>query len=810
MIKLHNLEKYFNRNRSNEIHVVNDITLELPKTGLVVLLGPSGSGKTTLLNVIGGLDKVHSGTIDFDGIEMKRYKGNQWDDIRNEHIGYIFQNYNLLNDQTVYDNIALTLRMTGIVDKDEIDKRINYILDNVGMINYRRRRAANLSGGQQQRVAIARALAKNPKVIIADEPTGNLDSKNTFDIMNILRNISHNKLVVLVTHEESIAKLYADRIIRLKDGEIISDESNRSVGGVDMQLETDIYLKDMKQVATHKDESTSFEVFSDEDIEAQFGVKLIVKNKTLYVQVETDKYQRVNLLQDDSEVSVINDHYKEQQIEEFANTEFDLETVIDDSKRIHKNSVISIKEAFRLAFGRFKKVSKGSALIYILFFLNAMIVGIALGLVFNAYHVVDSQYLSDPKNTVIANYEEFEYEDIAAYEDMSSVGYIQLFSNINISIDLPDIYQNSNSQLDFSYDGVHAEYFDESTLVYGKQITGQNQVIIPLEYAEQLTKQYNAQTLGITHPKDLLTLPVTYQLKAATGVVEVEVEIVGIADTGDVAFYAKEETLWMMVTGLGVYEVYEDQITFTEESTATADYAAYAFEDTVTTYNVGEFLPSTLNDIDTTLQAKYTKDNEDVPDYLYPLGVLKESRFNTVVGSQTNEKSISFYAVDPEKAVEDLDANALQVVHQYPALRSEYLANRLVQSLPKLLFAGIFLAASSIASYFILRSSLLSRIYEVSVYRALGAKKNDLRKIYLIEALILTAMTSLWGFVLINILLLRLQNMTNEFLSVIRVTPLSFGLGLLIIFTVNILSGIIPISTLLNRTPAEIISKYDF
>ena len=221
MIKLQNLEKYFNRKRSNEIHVVNDITLELPRTGLVVLLGPSGSGKTTLLNVIGGLDKVHSGTIDFDGIEMKRYKGNQWDDIRNEHIGYIFQNYNLLNDQTVYDNIALTLRMTGIVDKDEIDKRINYILDNVGMINYRRRRAANLSGGQQQRVAIARALAKNPKVIIADEPTGNLDSKNTFDIMNILRNISHNKLVVLVTHEESIANLYADRIIRLKDGEIV-------------------------------------------------------------------------------------------------------------------------------------------------------------------------------------------------------------------------------------------------------------------------------------------------------------------------------------------------------------------------------------------------------------------------------------------------------------------------------------------------------------------------------------------------------------------------------------------------------------
>ena len=126
------------------------------------------------------------------------------------------------------------------------------------------------------------------------------------------------------------------------------------------------------------------------------------------------------------------------------------------------------------------------------------------------------------------------------------------------------------------------------------------------------------------------------------------------------------------------------------------------------------------------------------------------------------------------------------------------------------MFAGVFLAAAFFGTYFIMRSSLLSRIYEVSVYRALGAKKHDLRKIYLIEALILTAMTSLWGFVLINILLLRLQNMTNEFMEFIRVTPLSFGVGILIIFTVNILSGIIPISTLLNRTPAEIISKYDF
>ena len=158
----------------------------LTEKGLVVLLGPSGSGKTTLLNVLGGLDKVNNGTIQFGDEIIKRYNSRTWDQIRNKDVGYIFQNYNLLTNLTVYDNISLTLNMVGVVDKDEIDKRIDYILENIGMINFRKRRAFQLSGGQQQRVAIARALAKNPKVIIADEPTGNLDSKNTIEIMNII------------------------------------------------------------------------------------------------------------------------------------------------------------------------------------------------------------------------------------------------------------------------------------------------------------------------------------------------------------------------------------------------------------------------------------------------------------------------------------------------------------------------------------------------------------------------------------------------------------------------------------------------
>src|SRR5690606_16950020 len=144
-------------------------SMEFPEKGLVVLLGASGSGKTTLLNVIGGLDKVDRGTIQFYEHQIKGYKAGIWDKIRTQDIGYIFQNYYLMNDLSVFENVAFVLKMIGITDKEAIEERVNYILNQVGMYRFRKKKATQLSGGQQQRVAIARALVKNPKVIIADE-----------------------------------------------------------------------------------------------------------------------------------------------------------------------------------------------------------------------------------------------------------------------------------------------------------------------------------------------------------------------------------------------------------------------------------------------------------------------------------------------------------------------------------------------------------------------------------------------------------------------------------------------------------------
>ena len=247
MIRLEKVNKYFNKRKRNEIHVINETTLSFPEKGLVVLQGPSGCGKTTLLNAIGGLDNINKGQIFVNEERITKRSAGKIDGIRNANIGYIFQNYNLIDNMTVHDNVAIVLKMIGIKDKAAIKEKVEYALDLVGMYRYRNRYADMLSGGERQRVAIARAIVKNPYIIIADEPTGNLDSKNTLEVMNIIKIISKEKLVIMVTHEEKLAKFYGDRIIRLMDGSVVSEEQNQHSENLDYRLENRIYLKDINK-----------------------------------------------------------------------------------------------------------------------------------------------------------------------------------------------------------------------------------------------------------------------------------------------------------------------------------------------------------------------------------------------------------------------------------------------------------------------------------------------------------------------------------------------------------------------------------
>lgn len=223
MLKLTDIVKDYHVGDEN-VHALKGISIEFRKSEFVAILGPSGCGKTTLLNIIGGLDKYTSGDLAINGRSTKKFSDSDWDSYRNHSIGFVFQSYNLIPHQTVLSNVELALTLSG-VGKAERRKRAIEALKKVGLGDQLKKKPNQMSGGQMQRVAIARALVNDPEILMADEPTGALDSATSLQIMEILKEISQEKLVIMVTHNPELAEQYATRIVRCLDGEVQSDSN---------------------------------------------------------------------------------------------------------------------------------------------------------------------------------------------------------------------------------------------------------------------------------------------------------------------------------------------------------------------------------------------------------------------------------------------------------------------------------------------------------------------------------------------------------------------------------------------------------
>lgn len=223
MLQIKNIRKTYTTGSFTQV-ALNGVSLDLRDNEFVAILGPSGSGKTTLLNIIGGLDRYESGDLVINGVSTKEYRDRDWDAYRNHSIGFVFQSYNLIPHQTVLANVELALTISG-VSKRERSRRAKEALEKVGLGEHINKRPNQLSGGQMQRVAIARALVNDPSIVLADEPTGALDSETSVQIMELLKEVARDRLVVMVTHNPELADSYATRIVRLKDG-VITDDSD--------------------------------------------------------------------------------------------------------------------------------------------------------------------------------------------------------------------------------------------------------------------------------------------------------------------------------------------------------------------------------------------------------------------------------------------------------------------------------------------------------------------------------------------------------------------------------------------------------
>lgn len=479
MIKVNRLNKYFNKNKSNEIHVINNTSFELPSKGLISFLGHSGSGKTTLLNVLGGLDKA-KGSIKYDDLEFNKYNMSKMDQYRSKHIGYVFQNYNLLLEETVFDNLRIALELINVTDPEEVNKRIEYTLKAVGMYKYRKKKAFALSGGQQQRVSIARALVKNCKIIIADEPTGNLDSNNTIEVMNILKKISKDALVLVVTHERNIADFYSDYIFELKDGQIVSQTETSGEKTLQRDTNNIAYLKDMKL----NEANTSlgnFKLYSENDEPINLDLSFIVKNGTIYLQTDAP----IKLVSN-SNLKVVDDHYKEMEASHVDDFTYDTSWYKDlkSNKNVFKRFLLAIRNSFL----SFKNVKKRVKFIYAGLVCIGAVCAIAMIALENA-SIIDEKSINYNKNYSEIITTEYDIAPATVIEKAYKEGTIDNIISplyMNVSFEKQIVFHKGITSYS---NGILIPYQDNKVeLAYGNKPAKDDEIVISESIAKQIIK----------------------------------------------------------------------------------------------------------------------------------------------------------------------------------------------------------------------------------------------------------------------------------------------------------------------------------
>ena len=836
MIKITNLHKYFYRHKSNEIHVINDTTIEFPQTGLVTLLGESGSGKTTLLNVIGGLDNFHSGEIEIDGTKIKKYNAKQIDKIRNEKIGYIFQNFLLLFQKTVYENLLMVLNMYDLNQKEK-DERITYVLKAVGMLKYKKKKVSELSGGQQQRVAIARALIKAPSLILADEPTGNLDEKNTIEIMNILKKISKTTLVILVSHEKRVAYSYSDTIIELKDGKVVNKKDFESNDGYHYEDDQNIYLKELNYEQVNND-NLSISYYSNNN--KKINIQIVSYNNKIYIKGD----ENVVLLDNTSEIQLVDDYKKVLDAEEEINkNDYQLEKLA-----FSKTPGLSFKEQISLASSNISRMKKKTRFLSITLFVIIILTLVCIQSIITGSFInkkeltiTDSRvyniYLEKGSSSVDNRAGKFGFD--LFYEDFIKENpEIEplIHFDTNLYYTMFTFNQLGDKTYTFgNFSVLPLSALDEKTLKYGRLPNNSLEIVID---SWVLERAISDSTLN-----NFMNVSSFLNQKIRFKGVQNDVTIVGITESNQNSVFVDKWAMIHIYMGsikktsitLCSQSEFENHIgrkldinlgprdciwNDTKSAPSTLDYFNYNddyslkfnivsrmdFEGLVYTTVVSDDLYYEL--LKSILKREYNTfdvlcENQNEIDKVHDFIDERKELFNS--GDIKANPSFGYDGPEPEN--EDIIL-VLSATSEYENNLKEYYeeANKLVSS--RLLITITILAISIFIVLFSMKSFAVNNIYDIGVYRAIGIKKSSVVLIYVFEMLIISLKTTLVGGTLCYLV----TNMISS-VPVIEVsfaisfaTYITITLGMILI---NVLVGIIPISKYMRLTPSQILTKYD-
>ena len=812
MIRLEHVDKYFNRFKKNQIHVINDTSLELETTGLVALLGPSGSGKTTLLNAIGGLDKVRKGNIYINDKKITKRTQKRVDKIRNLNIGYIFQDYKLIENMSVYDNVAIVLKMLGIKDKNEIDKRVCYVLDRVKMLRYKKRPCNMLSGGERQRVGIARAIVKNPEIIIADEPTGNLDSKNTIEVMNIIKAISKDKLVLLVTHENNLAKFYASRIIEIEDGKIIKDYQNDNENDLDYEISNTLYLKDYKE----KKEYSGINIYSDD--KPNLKLNIVVTNNNIYI--ESLDNQKIEVIDETSSMEMVDAHHKNISKEEINAYQFDYDKIINNPKKLKYSSIFNPLTFITNGFSKVLDYSLLKKILLIGFFLSGIFIQYSTSNILTSLTIKDEKFVTIQKNYLTVEAKKIKLEDYSELEKNLEAHYIiPTNSIITATIINEDFYQTSKHAINATASLSSINMLNKNKIVVGRLPENDKEVVIDELIVENLKKEEFAKMVGLYNKEDYLNK--TFSVKGLDSY-----KIVGITSQESPSLYVNENQminiLYHTKDGESSYDSPIMNLNYVEEDDGKTidDYNLYL--------NKIGLLKGSLpvNDYETIINISYQEQ--------YPIGKECNKKINgrklKVVGFYQSKDSIETYLVNPnmiktqlilsssnisvypvnkEKSLEiGREKYHLNINDSYTSSKNKYIKDQTSSIKASIISAGIILIISLVEILLMIRSSFLSRIKEVGIYRAIGVKKKDIYIMFSGEIIAITTLASLPG-ILICAYILKQISSVRVLKDTIIINPFIIILSIILVFIFNLTVGLIPVYKTIRKRPAEILARTD-
>ena len=752
MLKLENITKIYEGKNFKQI-ALNDVTLAFRNNEFVSILGPSGSGKTTLLNIIGGLDKYTYGNLIIDGVSTRKYKERDWNNYRSKKVGFIFQSYNLINHQTVLSNVLLSLNIAGKPKKESI-KLAKKVLKDVRLENYIKKKPKELSGGQMQRVAIARALVTNPDIILCDEPTGALDSQTSIQIMELLKKISKEKLVIMVTHNVTLANKYSDRVIALNDGVITYDTSPYEVENYS--------LKKIKNKRKTMNKFTSLSL--------SFNNLLTKKSRTLLTSFA-------------GSIGIIG-----------------IALVLSLSKgtqkyinKIEKNTFskypISIMESYIDYQNMFDKEKESCK--------NGSICSI---------NDLTNNVVNDNKINSISKFSNIlkqNYENINNYTLDINYNY-----NINLNI-YKDNKMIENSSLYFKeFLNNNSPLLKEYTLIYGKLPEKYNEIVIVTDENGKLPLSL-MKSLFINEDIDLSkTINISYEK-----IIDSKFKLVS-----ETSYYIYENDTWQYIKNNRdkINDILDKSINLKITGILKLNKDAVISESGFIGYSkkLINYLNDEVNSSNIKKSILKNKDINPLTNNLYDENMTYEMLLDSISINDKNPIKIDIYPKDykSKEKIESIikkynEENSNDKVY-YTVYLKVFINS--ITSLIKMItyvltaFIGVSLIVSSIMISIITYISVLERTKEIGILRSLGASKKDIKNIFKAETIIIGTISGVIGVGVTLLLNKVIDKVIYNIMGISHITYLPWNYIfylILISIVLCLISGLVPAKIASKKDP---------